>query len=281
MCYVIELMDKYIPSDFLTVTVEKNEGIKMDYVKWTMTSDHEYLRVALGFMWSTLDIPLRFNSFFGDILNQEITTVQTIRNPLKCHPDPDYVSEQQWLVNDFFDKDFSPCPVKCIPFQMRGYRYVNSSSNLKNCNNLDDQVCNGGPTVWKELEKRFANRMKPCRVSSYDQSLREMKDMTYMGDEENEASSLFTNKDISPVETEVHLYGFSDMIGTVGGSLGVAVGFSVFAVISCCIDNLLELFNIFQSKRYKKSPFVQERSHIPIYIGGRIITKSMVIDNPC
>ena len=75
MCYVIELMDKYISTDFLTVTVEKNEGIKMDYVKWTMTSDHEYLRVALGFMWSTLDIPLRFNSFFGDILNQEITTV--------------------------------------------------------------------------------------------------------------------------------------------------------------------------------------------------------------
>ena len=66
--------------------------------------------------------------------------MQTIRNPLKCHPDPDYVSEQQWLVNDFFDKDFSPCPVKCIPLQMRGYRYVNSSSDLKNCNKLDDEV---------------------------------------------------------------------------------------------------------------------------------------------
>ena len=248
MCYVIELMDKYIPSDFLTVTVEKNEGIKMDYVKWTMTSDHEYLRVALGFMWSTLDIPLRFNSFFGDILNQEITTVQTIRNPLKCHPDPDYVSEQQCLVNDFFNKDFSPCPVKCVPIQMRGFRHVNSSFELKNCNKLDNEVCNGGPIVWNELMERFKKCKKPCSVTSYDHSVLEMKEMTMIKDNENEATFEFVNSDVTLVEKEVLLYDFSDMIGTVGGSLGVAVGISFFAIVSCCIDNFFELLKMFQTK---------------------------------
>ena len=246
MCYLIELKEKYILTDNLVLTVVKNDGNKMDYVQWTMTSDHDYLGATytnVGFM------PFKFSSNFGDILTQKISTVQTIRHPLKCKKyNLDYASEQQCLVSYFFNKDFSPCPVKCIPIQMRGFRYINSSSNLKNCDKLDDEVCNGGPTVWKELLKHYEKCSKPCRVSSYDASLREKKDMTFIKDSENEASFEFVNSNIIPVEKEVLLYDLSDVIGTVGGSLGVGVGISVFAVISCCIDNFLELMNIFQNK---------------------------------
>ena len=245
MCYLIELKEKYILTDNLVLTVVKNDGNKMDYVQWTMTSDHDYLGATytnVGFM------PFKFSSNFGDILTQKISTVQTIRHPLKCKKYIlDYASEQQCLVSYFFKKDFFPCPVKCIPIQMRGFRYINSSSNLKNCDKLDDEVCNGGPTVWKELLKHYEKCSKPCRVSSYDASLREKKDMTFIKDSENEASFEFVNSNIIPVEKEVLLYDLSDVIGTVGGSLGVAVGISVFAVISCCIDNFLELMNMFQN----------------------------------
>ena len=72
--------------------------------------------------------------------------------------------------------------------------------------------------------------------------------MTFIKDNENEASFEFVNSNISPVEKEVLLYDLSDVIGTVGGSLGVGVGISVFAVISCCIDNFLELMSMFQNK---------------------------------
>ena len=182
-------------------------------------------------------------------MNQRITTMQSIRNPLKCKMyDTDYVSEQQCFVNDFFDKDFSPCPIKCLPIQMRGFRYVNSSSDIKNCNKLEDEVCNGGPTVWKELDKHFKKCKKPCKVSSYDHSLLEKREFIILKDNKNEASFEFVNSEVTLVEKEVLLYDFSDMIGTVGGSLGVGVGISVFAIISCCIDNFLELLNMFQTK---------------------------------
>ena len=246
MCYLIESKEKYILTDNLVFTVVKNEGIKIDYVEWTMTSDHDYLGTTytnVGFM------PFKFSSNFGDILNQKISTVQTMRHPLKCKKyNLDYTSEEQCLVSYFFNKDFSPCPVKCIPIQMRGFRYINSSTGLKNCNKLEDEICNGGPTVWKELLKHYEKCLKPCRVSSYDASLREKKDMTFIKDNENEASFEFVNSNVSPVEKEVLLYDLSDVIGTVGGSLGVGVGISVFAVISCCIDNFLELMNMFQNK---------------------------------
>ena len=248
MCYVIELMDKYLLTDSMTLTFEKNVGIKMNYVKWTMTYDHDYL-VTTTHKKGADFMPFKFTAFFGAIMNPKITTVQTLRNPLKCKKhNPDYVSEQQCLVNVFFDKDFSPCPVKCIPMQMRGFRYVNSSSELKNCNKLDDEDCNGGPTVWNELRKRFKKCKKPCSVISYDHSALEMKEMTMIRDNENEVTFEFENSEVSLVEKEVLLYDFSDMIGTVGGSLGVAVGISFFAIFSCCIDNFFELLKMFQTK---------------------------------
>ena len=248
MCYVIELMDKYLSSNAPTVTVKRNEGDKMEYVKWTMTSDHDYLGVMHNKMWIDFK-PFKFTSKFGDIMSQKITAVQTIRSPLNCTMyNADYISEQQCLANNFFEKDFSPCPHKCIPIQMRGFRYINSSLYIKDCDRLDDEVCHGGPTVWKELENRFAKCIKPCRMSSYDQSMIEMKEMTYINVDKDEATFLIVNSNISPVEKEVLLYDFSDAIGTIGGSLGVFVGVSFFAVISCCIDKFFEILNIFQTK---------------------------------
>ena len=66
--------------------------------------------------------------------------------------------------------------------------------------------------------------------------------------DENRVTFEFVNSDVTLVEKEVLLYDFSDMIGTVGGSLGVAVGISFFAIVSCCIDNFFELLKMFQTK---------------------------------
>ena len=64
---------------------------------------------------------------------------------------------------------------------------------------LEDEVCNGGPKVWKGLEKLLAGCPKPCRVSSYDESLIEKVGMTYMKDTENEASFVFDNLETRPI----------------------------------------------------------------------------------
>ena len=134
---------------------------------------------------------------------------------------------------------------------MRGFRYINISSNLKDCNNLDDEICIGGPSVWKELQERFEKCMKPCKVSSYDYSVIKIMELTYITDEKNEATFEFFNSEVIQVEKEVLLYDFSDLIGTIGGSCGIGVGISVFAVISCCIDSFSKLLNIFQ--KYHRS----------------------------
>ena len=278
MCYVIENLNNYTSMNQMMITVEKNEDIELDYVTWRMTTDHDYLGVITRLVADFM--PFKFEVVFGAKKSNKITLVETIKKPLKCKMyHPDYLSEQECLVYDFYKKHFSPCPVKCIPIQMRGFEYLNLSSDLKNCKKLEDEVCNAGPIVWKGLMKEFGKCKKPCKISSYDDSQIEKFTMTYKTDTKNEASFLFVNSDLRPIEKEVLLYDLSDVIGTVGGSLGVAVGISIFAVISCCFDNFLVVLNMFQRKKYKKTLFLKKQSKIPIYIGR--INAEIIQTDPC
>ena len=44
---------------------------------------------------------------------------------------------------------------------------------------------------------------------------------------------------IGKIEREVLVYDTNDVIGSIGGSLGLFLGFSFFDVISKCLDNLI------------------------------------------
>ena len=112
------------------------------------------------------------------------------------------------------------------------------------------------------MKKPASKVAEPAQIQPKSQFLfyknlppRDFSLMTLIIDNENEASFALINSDISPVEKEVLLYDLSDLLGAVGGSLGVGVGISVFAVISCCIDNFFKLLNMFQSRKSKKNTF--------------------------
>ena len=55
---------------------------------------------------------------------------------------------------------------------------------------------------------------------------------------------------IGKIEREVLVYDTNDVIGAIGGSLGLFLGFSFFDVISKCLDNLIiPLINYLVSSR--------------------------------
>ena len=89
-------------------------------------------------------------------------------------------SKGQRNIYPFTPEDFSPCPLKCLPVQMRGIRYLNPTSNVQNCTKLKDELCNGGPKVWDPLEDAFTKCLKPCKFTSYINSNLEIMELTYM-----------------------------------------------------------------------------------------------------
>ena len=95
-----------------------------------MTSDHDYLGPVTE-VWGHY-IPLKFVLLFGEVMTNKITIVETVKMPLDCEiGNTSYISYQDCFANLFFSEDFNPCPVKCIPIQFRGYRFINDKSTLK------------------------------------------------------------------------------------------------------------------------------------------------------
>jgi hypothetical protein len=89
---------------------------------------------------------------FGNSQIPTITIKESTNKPLKCKDfDLKYVSVQQCLVDYFNSNDFPLCEKKCVPIQMKGFRYVKNSSNILDCTSLEDEICNGGPNVWLDL----------------------------------------------------------------------------------------------------------------------------------
>ena len=167
MCYIIE-SKQYFDFDFMTGTIEKS-NMDINLVKIWLTSNYDFL-VATSPLKSDL-VPFQFTVPFGGFQFTQITFGESIIKPLNCKTsDTEYVSDWQCLVNIFFDEQFSPCPIKCIPIQMKGFNYVNRSTSLIKCNKREDEICNGGPKVWNKLIDEFPKCLKPCKMITYKDS---------------------------------------------------------------------------------------------------------------
>ena len=122
---------------------------------------------------------------------------------------------------------------------MKGFGYITRSEKVANCSKLDEEICNGGPLVWMKLKQTFNKCPKPCKLTHYKSSSSELIEMTYVKMKENQATfELSTDRNRNIVQ-ELLVYDTNDMIGSIGGSLGLFLGFSFFDIISKCLDKFI------------------------------------------
>ena len=122
---------------------------------------------------------------------------------------------------------------------MKGFQYVNSSTSFKKCATLEDELCNAGPKVWTPLIDKFPACPKPCKITTYKDSRLDLKEPLFLKTGQTIANFALRKDSIIKIEKEVLVYDIDDVIGAVGGSLGLFLGFSFFDVISKCLDYLI------------------------------------------
>ena len=127
---------------------------------------------------------------------------------------------------------------------MKGFRYLSDTINITDCKNIEDEVCNGGPNVWIPLRSAL-NCTKPCEIINYRGSIIQYKNENTSFDE---AQFWIETGSSRTVGKELLVYDTNDMIGSIGGSLGLFLGFSFFGIISTIIDKLLEIYTKLQQK---------------------------------
>ena len=121
---------------------------------------------------------------------------------------------------------------------MKGFKYLSNSTSLIDCTNIEDEICNGGPPVWTKIWET-CEWVKPCKIVSYKGSIIEY---SYHNSTSDEAHFVFGLGRIRTIGKELLVYDTNDMIGSIGGSLGLYLGFSFYGVASTLIDKLLEIW---------------------------------------
>ena len=237
MCYIIE-SEQHFDFDSMMVSVEKIHE-DMDSMKIWITSDYDFL--SLTHYPLSDKVPFQIEVPFQGIQISRIRFRETIIKPYNCKTsDTEYISEEQCLVNMFVDEHFSPCPIKCLPIQMKGFQYLNKSTSLINCAKIEDEVCNGGPKVWDKLHYGFPNCLNPCQMTTYKNSRLDLYEPMYSKRRgQTYANFELAMRSLRKIEREVLVYDTNDVIGAIGGSLGLFLGFSFFDIISKCLDSLI------------------------------------------
>ena len=245
MCYIIK---SQLDFGSMTVTIEK-KNLDIDLLKVWLTSNYDFLGATQGRYG--ISAPYQFNVPFGEKHYTRITVKETIIKPLDCKlPDAEYISEEQCLVNIFIMEHFSACPLKCLPIQMKAFQYINTTASFINCVRLEDEICIGGPKVWTPLWKEYSDCPKPCHITTYKDSKLDLSEPLYLKTGQTLATFGLQKNNVRRMEKEVLVYDTNDMIGAVGGSLGLFLGFSFFDTVSKCLDYvLLPLVNYFGSSR--------------------------------
>ena len=230
----------------MTVVIEKQEDKEIDSVNVMVTSEYEYLQPVYFPMRNTGVFEFRVP--FGGIYKTQTEPMETMIKRLKCKSSDSYVSDMQCLANFFFSEDLSPCPVKCLPIQMKGFQYANKSATIENCTKLEDEICNGGPFIAMQMDHAYQECLKPCEETTYKDSVAKLVEPMYLKEDKNTALFDVFMTNVRRVEKEVLVYDTNDMIGAIGGSLGLFLGFSFFDVMCKCLDNLImPLVNYFIS----------------------------------
>ena len=238
MCYIVESKQQFDITSMIATFEKVDKDI--DSMKIWITSDYDFLLVTNTHLKREI-VPFQFRVDFAGFYTPRITFRETIIKSLNCKTfDTEYISELQCLVNIFIDESFPKCPIKCIPVQMKGFLYVNESTSFINCTRIEDEICNGGPKVWNILHEEFQNCLNPCEMITYKDSRLELNEPMYV---ENSGPTRvrfeLVMNNIRKIEKQVLVYDTIDVIGAIGGSLGLFLGFSFFDVISKCLDNLI------------------------------------------
>ena len=186
--------------------------------------------------WFDLE-PFKASLNFGNMFN--VNFKKTLQLNYFCDRDTAPKSYYDCFAQLISNANSTNCKKNCISTRIvQGYLpLMKDLSMLKNCTSFEELCAEKDPTAIK-LHYNISKCSKPCDLTQFTANL-EYPDYGF----EKNAQSLnviimYQSSDIKVFE-EYPIYDLSGMLGSIGGSLGVCVGFSIFDVLSRIVDKIL------------------------------------------
>ena len=125
---------------------------------------------------------------------------------------------------------------ECSPFF-----FTFKNKKALSCQSIEDNKCWYYWVFFGENFNEYKKCMKPMKTTLFNAK---SKPFAKAKDQRDIVELDFTfSSDQIKIEEETLMIGTSSYIGSVGGSLGLFLGFSFFTYLSCCIDKLFDFFH--------------------------------------
>ena len=136
------------------------------------------------------------------------------------------------------------CPTKCIPPINKSILKLSTrESNLPLCHKQEDNFCLGYAMLQKTMEvNQLESCPKSCKRVSYHGNVIKTDSLERSWPEDMDVEICYGFSTMSiRIDEEYLIYSFADMVGAIGGSFGLFLGFSF-------LDQLFVLLEMLQQK---------------------------------
>ena len=238
-CYALT-SDAHLSSNVplvLTVVRINNDTNKdyIDHVQLSFTSNYDHLGRVNG-LWKNLN-PLEVRIDFGVDTDLLIDLKET-KTKLISYCDPELETFHFCTLQKLIEaKNNDTVCEKCIPILLKPYFDQLNETFLPTCKNLKDEKCNLDYLTNVVMNAGTQCNIQ-CKITEYTAKTSKVQgDPKQYGN--RSANAFFGHTSAFRTITEEYLiYDEIGVVGNVGGSLGLFLGFSFFGIFSDCLDFL-------------------------------------------
>ena len=145
------------------------------------------------------------------------------------------------LSENLLKTKYDSCPRKCVPSTLPLMNSIKEWKNIPECNSWEEFLCMAYNVIYLfhvESQPHKAICPKYCNQLEYTGNVQaDLNAYEFTGVGWTHSLSSVTN-----VNEEYLVYDFSSLVGSVGGTIGIFVGFSVFDLVLLIIDNIQAKF---------------------------------------
>ena len=148
------------------------------------------------------------------------------------------------LVKQVNLANFTRCPKKCLPASLADIGFHNSGIPV--CQSEKEQKCAFNVTWYDVFSPSICP--KPCTLLEYSGKIDYWQEKTISQKNNFNLKIKYGAPEVVIVHEEYLITDFTGVVGSVGGTLGLFIGFSFFNIVTYLID----LFHTFISNRIQK-----------------------------
>ena len=153
---------------------------------------------------------------------------------LQC--DDNFKSQFHCFASKVFDVSAPICKEKCVPLFLKGFLNIVKPEQNKICETYSQDLCY--QQNYDYLIQPYQSCFPRCWLNKYDVA------HTRNPTESNNSTksivlSLISSSKVRTLKRQYYVYDTIGLIGTVGGSLGLFLGFSFFDVLCSLLDYIL------------------------------------------